>query len=323
MRFLTKLIVLVIEIVVFAMALNTLLGGFLGLPESPIVALLPEIVRPMGPWGVRFYWLGLLALPILHLLILVSIYRRSRSIVFKTSPTDSLSLTRSAVVQCVRTELAEEPAIVKHKVILNQAGRRAVDLRVELKVKPIENIPEMQARLGRQIRRALSDVLGLENVRHIKVDVTSIEEPRKRRSDAVPVVRRLEGPKSFRSARRGSGAAASTATASHAVEHSEPRDAEFSLDEEPQSKKDGEGFATLTGHPEREPSPSARVYDAGTVQVEPVVEDDVSGPREIDLGEPDAPPEPPPASAGPDEIKTDDLLEILGRSRSGDKKRSS
>lgn len=321
MRFLSKLIVLVIEIVAVAMALNALLGGLFGLPESPVVALLPEAVRPMGPWGVRFYWLGLLALPILHLLILVSIYRRSRAIVFKTSPTDSLSLNRSAVIQCVRTELAEEPAIVKHKVILSQAGRRAVDLRVELKVKPIENIPEMQARLGRQIRRALSDVLGLENVRHIKVDVTSIEEPRKRRSDAVPVVRRLEGPKSSSAARRSSGAAAASTSAPAAPEAHEPRDAEFSLDDDLEPKNQGDEFATLSGRPEREEPPSARVYDAGAVQVAPVVEDDAAGPREIDLGEPDAAPEPPPPAA--DEIKTDDLLEIIGKSKSGHKKHPS
>lgn len=323
MRFLTKLIVLVLEIVVVGMALNTLLSGFFGLPESPVVALLPEIVVPMGPWGARFYWLGLLALPILHLLIRISIYRRSRSIVFKTSPTDSLSLTRSAVVQCVRTELAEEPAIVKHKVLLNQAGRRAVDLRVELKVKPIENIPEMQARLGRQIRRALSDVLGLENVRHIKVDVTSIEEPRKRRSDAVPVTRRLEGPTGSRSADAGAAAGA----ASTARREAEPQDAEFSVDREADSPREKEEFATLNPRPEPEEKPrneagSARVYDAGTIQVEPVVEDDASEPREVDLGEPGAAPEPPPASSSSD-IGTDDLLEILGKSKPGEKKKPS
>jgi uncharacterized alkaline shock family protein YloU len=160
----------------------------------------------MGPWSARFYWLALLSLPILHVLILIRIYRRDRAIVFQTSATDSLSLTRSAVTQCVRTELADAPAIVKHKVIITQAGRRAVDLKIELRVKPIENIPELQARMGRQIRRSLSEILGLENIRHIKVNVTSIEEPRKRRSDSpVPVARRLSGPGGFRADRRGHG----------------------------------------------------------------------------------------------------------------------
>jgi hypothetical protein len=273
------------------------------------------MVRPAGPWSARFYWLGLLALPFLHLLILILLHRKNRSIVFKTSPTDSLSLTRSAVIQCVRTELAEEPSIVKHKVLISQAGRRAVDLRVELKVKPIENIPEMQARLGRQIRRALSDILGLENIRHIKVDVTSIEEPRKRRSDGpIPVVRRLEGPRASGTA---AGAAAATAPP-------EPQDAEYRLEDDPPARTDD--FSSLKGGP----SPgnafageaSARVYDTGTIQVESVPEPDDREPREIELGESDAPPEPAP-QPGPEEIHTDDLLEILGKSKDGEKRRSS
>ncbi len=313
MRFLNKLIVLALEIFIVGLALNALLGGTFGLSESPVVSLLPDVVRPAGPWSVRFYWLGLLALPFLHLLIAITIYRRSRSIVFKTSPTDSLSLTRSAVIQCVRTELAEEPSIVKHKVLISQAGRRAVDLRVELKVKPIENIPEMQARLGRQIRRALSDILGLENVRHIKVDVTSIEEPRKRRSDGpIPVVRRLEGPRSTAAA-TGSAAARS---------RPEPQDAEYRLDDEASAEADD--FSSLKGASSGEPSGeiSARVYDTGTIQVEPVLEPDDREPREIELGEIDAPPEPAPSTRS-EEINTDDLLEILGKSKSGDKRRSS
>lgn len=301
MRFIGKFIVAVLEIFVLALALNGLLSGLFGLPEAPLVGLLPEAVVPAGPWSERFYWLVLLALPVLHWLVLVSVFRRGRSIVFSTSPTDSLSLTRSAVSQCVRTELAEVPSIVKHKVIISQAGRRAIDLLIELKVKPIENIPEMQARLGRQIRRALSEIMGLENIRHIKVNVTSLEEPRKRRSDGpVPVARRLEGPRSEAPDRDDRvEAKASAQPVRH--EESEPQDAEFSVEED----SPGEAYSSLSGDPSSQDDSAVEIAGYG---------DSSEGPREIDLGDVDAPPEPAP-QPGPVEIKTDDLLEIIGKSK--------
>ncbi len=76
MRFLNRLIVFALEIFIVALALNQLLGGHFGLSDSPVVSLLPEVVRPAGPWSVRFYWLGLLALPFLHLLIAIMLYRK-------------------------------------------------------------------------------------------------------------------------------------------------------------------------------------------------------------------------------------------------------
>lgn len=308
MRYLSRLIVLVLEVFIVALALNALLSGFLGLPESPVVELLPDSVRPAGPWSVRFYWIVLLALPVLHALLLVAMFRRQRAVVFQTSPTDSLSLAQSAISQCVRTELAEVPAIVKHKVIVTQSGRRGIDLRIELKVRPIENIPEMQARLGRQIRRALSDILGLDNIRQIKLDVTSIEEPRKRRSDsAIPVARRLEGPRG----RVATAAQDSPATPSArpAAPPADAADAEFSVEAEEPST-----------HLRRDaPAP---VYEARTVDVTPSIPE--SRPEEIHLGDFDAAPEPAPGpgSGSAPVIKTDDILEILGRNKSEEKRKT-
>lgn len=195
MKILAGFILLLMELLVLAMALNGVLADSFGLSASPILDLVPWTAWREGLW-IHLVWLGVGALPIAHWALLYSGFRKRKTIVFKASPTESLSLTKTAVIECVREELADVPAVTKHKVLVDQVGPLAFDIVVELEVRPIENIPELQARLARSIRQTLMDILSIENIRKIKIDVKSIKRTRadRRAQKEVPPNRRLEAP---------------------------------------------------------------------------------------------------------------------------------
>lgn len=198
MRWIALITVFLIEIIVVALAANGVLSGVFKLGENPVFSLLPEAVLPVGAVTTRMYWTFLLLLPVLHVLVKIQMWRNGRSVSFKASQSDTVSLTRKAIIQCIKNELSAVEAISKHAVSIKQIGSRAIDLHIELKVRPIENIPELQARIARSVRRSLSEILGIENIRKIRIDVKAIEETKDGKGflgRTIPIGRRLEGPK--------------------------------------------------------------------------------------------------------------------------------
>lgn len=198
MRWIAFVTVFLIELIVVALAANGVLSGLFKLGENPVLNLLPEAVLPLGPGTTRTYWAFLLLLPVLHALVVIQMWKNGRSVSFKTSQSDTVSLTRKAIIQCIKNELSGVEAISKHAVAIKQIGSRAIDLHIELKVRPIENIPELQARIARSVRRSLSEILGIENIRKIRIDVKAIEETKEGKGflgRTIPIGRRLEGPK--------------------------------------------------------------------------------------------------------------------------------
>lgn len=171
MRQLAFTIVVVIELVFLALAIDGVFGGLWGLSPNPLFDLLYGWRGPAGELERRFYWVTAALLPLIHWGLALSIARRHRAIVLKTTSSESLILYQSAIVQYVGNALGEIPEVLAYRAKVKQAGGTGLSMSISVTLKPVNNIPSIQERIENTVRRQLIDVLGIAKIHKITVIV--------------------------------------------------------------------------------------------------------------------------------------------------------
>lgn len=178
MRTLPTAVALILGSVLFLIALNGVLSGLWGFGQDPIIGWLtsgPAQASQSIDLGNRLIWFAIALLPVLHWSLEVHASTRERSILIRTSASESIAIYSRAIVQFVENSLGEIPSILDSQVRVRQIGN-GIAIKIVVSLKPVENIPGVQSQIEQATRRKLVELLGAEKVKRISVIVKGFGE---------------------------------------------------------------------------------------------------------------------------------------------------
>src|SRR5262245_60168269 len=108
--------------------------------QENLRGLIPEV----GSHGWTAIWVACLVVPMLYWLVaLCSIRGKERVLEIRTASGDMIRYQFGAIEEYVRSLVRTHPGVSSHQVQVNQGADEAVSIRLSIKVKPIQSVPEI------------------------------------------------------------------------------------------------------------------------------------------------------------------------------------
>lgn len=120
-----------------------------------------------------WFWLVLLLMCILALLTTILVVRRKATIELQMGD-GRVVILESAIQKYVKTALGDIPDITHQKVSLRKV-RNGLEADIQARVRTHENLPDLERRIIRRVRQALTEELGIASVGAVHVVVLDFE----------------------------------------------------------------------------------------------------------------------------------------------------